>query len=206
MSHSSTVNAIFKGQATPIHLAVDQGHAEIVKNLIFNGANVNACNNAKMTALHLACRNGHTSIVEILLDNHAIVDVTKQSHETPFYLAAKNGHADISDLLMRRGVYDFVEIPYEYETPLQAAVKERHTEVIEVILKHSCRISKKLAKDEQTLQAKSKRDVMPVEFLKPDGRRVSAEIVWTERNTPLEIKGDSSGRTPVVCRHYPPCQ
>ena len=151
-----------------------------------------------MTPLHLACQNGHTSIVEILLDNHATVDVTKQSEETPFYLAAKNGHADVSDLLMRRGVCDFVENLFEYETPLHVAIEEGHTEVVEVILKHSSRISEKLTKDGKKLQENTKRGVMPVELLKSDGRRVSAEIVWTERNTPLEIKRDSFGDTPLV--------
>ena len=200
LSHSSTVNAVFiEGQTTPFHLAVKHEHAEIVENLIFNGANVNACNNAKMTALHLACQNGHTSIVEILLDNHAIVDVMKQSLETPFYLAAKNGHADIADLLLCRGVCDFV-LTYDIQTPLHVAVEEGHTKVVEVILKHSRRISGKLTKDGHKLQENAKnlvetRDIKPIQLLRSGGRCLSAGVVWAEKSEPLEIWRNFNGQT-----------
>jgi ankyrin repeat protein len=44
---------------TPLHLAANKGHIEVVKLLIEHGAYVNAKNNNGWAPLHEAAYNGH---------------------------------------------------------------------------------------------------------------------------------------------------
>ena len=48
---------------TPLNLASQNGHKEIVNALIEAGANVNKADNDGMTPLDMACCNGHKEIV-----------------------------------------------------------------------------------------------------------------------------------------------
>jgi len=54
------------GRWTPLIIASQNGHLEIVKVLIENGADINAENAYTETALCLAKGDGHNDIVEIL--------------------------------------------------------------------------------------------------------------------------------------------
>ena len=45
---------------TALHEAALEGHVDVVKVLIQNGADVNAVDAVKKTALHIAAEEGHT--------------------------------------------------------------------------------------------------------------------------------------------------
>lgn len=51
---------------TPLILASQEGHTEIVKLLLANGADKQETNCSGKTAIQLASMNGHTEIVELL--------------------------------------------------------------------------------------------------------------------------------------------
>ena len=51
---------------TPLHLAVENKHADIVKWLILNGANPYACNKKGKTAIQLALENGLTELASFM--------------------------------------------------------------------------------------------------------------------------------------------
>ena len=62
------VKAADAQQLTLLHIAADRGFADIVRFLIFSGADLNACDANKETPLHLAAVSGHAEVVKILIE------------------------------------------------------------------------------------------------------------------------------------------
>ena len=72
---------------TPLYLAADSGHEEVVRILLATGKV------KPDTALFPAAKNGYTSIVQLLLATGKISLGSLDSHdESPLSLAAQNGH------------------------------------------------------------------------------------------------------------------
>jgi len=96
---------------TPLSLASQQGHADIVKQLV--EANCKVCCSAdiddcqSVTALHLAARNGHTDVVRLLLDAGADIEASMSTKGitglTALHLAVESGQLDTIDVLLRAG-------------------------------------------------------------------------------------------------------
>lgn len=60
-----------KDHDTPLHLAVLNGHAKLVKRLIHHGADVNVCNFREITPLHVAIHERSEEIIRLLLKHGA---------------------------------------------------------------------------------------------------------------------------------------
>ena len=80
---------------SPLHLASINGHLEIMKLLIFHGADVNSKNNSGNTPLIWASKFGYLNIVKLLIDNNADVNSKNNYGNTPLIIAKKNNHLDI---------------------------------------------------------------------------------------------------------------
>src|SRR5437762_1927372 len=86
--------------------AVKQGHIDVCRLLLENGANPNSTSEMWSPALISAVDRGSLELVELLLDHKAAVDqVDTSSHSKPtaLSLAAERGLKDITDCLIRRG-------------------------------------------------------------------------------------------------------
>lgn len=81
-----------------MHLAAEQGNAEIVELLLQQDVNVNATASG-YAALHLAAENGHIEVVRLLLEYKADPNLITLQGETAGYIAAKNNHAKIIEVL-----------------------------------------------------------------------------------------------------------
>lgn len=95
-------------QVTPfgtwLHIAVKEGHLELVRALISMGADVNARGGTfGGTAINLAAGYGHLDIVRILLDEGAELDVS-EPERNPLFSAIQGGHLEIVKLLVERGI------------------------------------------------------------------------------------------------------
>jgi ankyrin repeat protein len=68
LSHGADVNIKQRDGGTALYRAVCEGHLEVVKVLVSNGANVNAAwmTFATHTPLQVAIRNGNLEIVNLL--------------------------------------------------------------------------------------------------------------------------------------------
>ena len=89
---------------TPLCVAAEMGHEEIVKLLLEEGIDVDAQGGEYGNALQAASCGGHKQIVKLVLQKGA--DTTKRSNKgwTPLYSAARNGHLDGVMLLVEKGV------------------------------------------------------------------------------------------------------
>jgi hypothetical protein len=94
------INAKMKWGETPLHLAAENGNADVARLLIENGAHLDAENRGdRFTPLHLAVLKGHKEVVEVLLQEGARIDLASRSFGTPLQIAEEKGHREIAALL-----------------------------------------------------------------------------------------------------------
>jgi ankyrin repeat protein len=87
-----------------LHLASDNGHLNIVQQLLGTGIDVNILSRKRLTALALAATKGHTKIVELLLDHNSTI-----GSGTTWYLLGRIPSLTIYTLLDDKGVIDWKE-------------------------------------------------------------------------------------------------
>ena len=90
---------------TPLHLAVDGGHAAIVSLLIQATASLNVKNNDGEAPLHLAADGGYTVIVSLLIQATASLNAENDEGERPLHLAVAGSHSAIVADLIAAGAY-----------------------------------------------------------------------------------------------------
>ena len=86
-------------EQTALHLAVENGHFEIVRLLIEKGTNVNCVKANLVSPLHLATTNGHLEIVKHLLSHGANIEAMTAMQRTPLMRAATFNRLKIMDYL-----------------------------------------------------------------------------------------------------------
>jgi ankyrin repeat protein len=104
----SEANVNFKAGVgfTALHLAVLNGHREVAKLLLEQGAQVDVnCAPGQLgdAALHIAVGRGDRNLVELLLDKGAHPNVRDFRNRTPLHEAATRGATEIAQLLIDRG-------------------------------------------------------------------------------------------------------
>ena len=149
---------------TPLHIAVEHGHGQVVKLLIDQGIDTTAKEASQFaTPLHLAARNGHKEICEMLLNHKARINARNIFKQTPLTEAARGGHFEVVKLLVdrdadvngsinkqSRSIYRHIEsVPFyvkkrlqnieetSYEqrsTPVIEAARRGHTEIIRYLV------------------------------------------------------------------------
>lgn len=80
--------------ATPLQIAAEGGHAEVVKALVRAGASCTDENKSGFTAVHLAAKNGHGQVLEVLRSSNTLRIVSKKLGVTALHVAAYFGQAD----------------------------------------------------------------------------------------------------------------
>ncbi len=98
-----------------IHLAALNGHADVVKLLIQNGADVNAVTGnihaqstgSKWTPILFASNKGHVDVAKALVQGGADVNVTTTplygTKMTPLHFAVDKGNVDLAKVLIQGG-------------------------------------------------------------------------------------------------------
>eukprot|EP00767_Chilomastix_cuspidata_P007380 gnl/Chilomastix_cuspidata/804.p1 GENE.gnl/Chilomastix_cuspidata/804~~gnl/Chilomastix_cuspidata/804.p1 ORF type:complete len:2617 (-),score=647.94 gnl/Chilomastix_cuspidata/804:19-7869(-) len=90
-------------KTTPLHLAAQFGHGDIVSFLLHHGANYDTVNSLNETPLHFAVRGGHHNVVKYLLKCGADVTVTDSDGMTPLWHAIIHGHKRIVKMFLKTG-------------------------------------------------------------------------------------------------------
>ncbi|XP_075049507.1 ankyrin repeat and death domain-containing protein 1B [Mixophyes fleayi] len=87
----------------PFHLAAENGHINMINNLISLGLFTMEEDKDANTALHLAAANGHDAVVRALLVRWEEKDTPNVKGATPFYLAVEGGYESCADQLLQDG-------------------------------------------------------------------------------------------------------
>ena len=77
-----------KSDETPLMLACLRGNLDLVKLLVYRGADVNK---PGWTPLHYAASAGHVGIMKFLIDKYAYIDASSPSGNTPLMMATLYG-------------------------------------------------------------------------------------------------------------------
>ncbi|XP_055379545.1 ankyrin-1-like [Condylostylus longicornis] len=119
---------------TPIFIATEKGHFEIVKFLFAKNASI-LPNNYEETPLFIAARHGYAEIVKFFLEKGSKVDSANYEGKTPLFVASENGHLKIVKILLENGAnVDTVTILKE--TALFVAVKNQYEDIMKLLLEN----------------------------------------------------------------------
>jgi len=117
----------------PLNLATYNGHLEVVKLLLDNGADLAVRDKYGATSLNCASANGHLEVVKLLLDKGADISVRDKYEATPLNCASANGHLEVVRLLLDKGADISVRDKYG-ATSLNCASANSHLEVVRLLL------------------------------------------------------------------------
>ena len=119
---------------TALMLAATEGHCDVVKALVENGADVNAKDVISNTALMSASMNGHTDAVKLLLASGANVNDKDYYGFTPVIKAATYGRCDTVKVLLDAGADPNAKDNIG-ECALSRAERGGHEDTVEVLKK-----------------------------------------------------------------------
>jgi ankyrin repeat protein len=88
---------------TPLHLAAENCHTNVVILLLEKGAKLNVTDDHKATPLHLAAQEGCTNVVAVLLAHGAKVNARDDQNRTPLLRAEQWHQTNVVLLLKSRG-------------------------------------------------------------------------------------------------------
>ncbi|KDO20924.1 hypothetical protein SPRG_14155 [Saprolegnia parasitica CBS 223.65] len=92
--------ALYHESLTPLHIAIQKGHAEIVSMLLASPRGVVNQRDARgTTLLHLAVATGYVNVVDVFLNAGFDFDVVNYDGDTPWSLAHNSRNAALKSLL-----------------------------------------------------------------------------------------------------------
>eukprot|EP01124_Arcella_intermedia_P009714 TRINITY_DN16347_c0_g1_i2.p1 TRINITY_DN16347_c0_g1~~TRINITY_DN16347_c0_g1_i2.p1 ORF type:complete len:1164 (-),score=275.74 TRINITY_DN16347_c0_g1_i2:1186-4650(-) len=158
LAKKADVSAQMNFNYTPLFLAVENVHSEVVQLLLDSGACANdsadLCNlvnspygaylqhiygssptlEERWSALHMACYKGHVDVVQSLLHKKADIEpLSSNTKVTPLHLAAIAGHNSIIELLLNHQAnVDYADSMLY--TPLHLAAQRNQGPTVELLL------------------------------------------------------------------------
>lgn len=129
-------NEFTNEETTPLFIAVENKHADIVQLLLKHGANINGSHSCSgWNALHQASYEASTEIMKLLLEQ----GVDKESKDdfgiTPLFIAAQYGKLESVKLLLSYGANVNCQAK-DKATPLFITAQEGHASCAELLLSH----------------------------------------------------------------------
>lgn len=132
IKNGANLNYILK-KKSPLHWASYNGHIEVVKFLLDDGATVDLPEGVgnNQTSLHLASIRGHADIAEYLINHGAKINAKDSIGWTPIHFAVAKGMNDTME--------QFIP-PEENGKVIHWASNDEHHNIIETLIKHGAEI------------------------------------------------------------------
>jgi len=136
LKQAADVNAAQGDGMTALHWAAMHGDADLVKMLVFAGANVGATTRiGSYTPLYLASQQGQAPAIEALLKAGADPKATTPGGTTPLMVAAASGSVDAVAMLLDHGSDPAAKESLHGETALMFAAANDRAAVIDLLVK-----------------------------------------------------------------------
>ncbi|XP_056655899.1 ankyrin repeat and SOCS box protein 10 isoform X1 [Monodelphis domestica] len=119
---------------TPIHVAANRGHEQVLQLLLNRGAQPDAAPGGR-TALHEACLSGHPACARLLLVAGADPDIPDQDGRRPLHLCQGPDALHCAELLLRFGASVDGRSEEGEETPLHVAARGGLVELAALLLR-----------------------------------------------------------------------
>lgn len=122
--------------ASPLLMAADQGHNEIVELLLSHGAPADGANVQGNTALMFAADKGHTDVARTLLERGANLNAQNSNGASAIGLAVTKGHREIVQLLLDHKANLELRERVAFMTPAGVAAFKNEAEILKLLLDH----------------------------------------------------------------------
>ena len=130
-----------KAMTTPLQLAINFGHPDIVNVLLAAGANPNLADRKGNTPLIWASDEQQTTIALQLLQAKADPAAKSNKGKTALYYAARNGDQTLAQELLAAGA-PANTLTDNNQSPLYQAIIANHTEMVRLLLSHGARVDR----------------------------------------------------------------
>lgn len=118
---------------SPLYIASQNGHYEIVSMLIASGAAINKPRNNGATPLFSSCQENRYEVAKLLLENGADPNISRKDDGCTCLIAAiQKGFIHIIQLLLQSGA-DVNKPNLREETPLEVAQMKGVTQIVQII-------------------------------------------------------------------------
>ena len=159
---------------TALHLAVQNGHREMVELLLARGVKVDAHDSDGNMPIHVAVRQGQEDIVERLLIGGTNINVKHRNGDTPLHVATESGHKTMVRFLLNRGARIDAK-DGDGDTPLHVAWQNEHRNIWELLLEKGANVNVHDSEGEAPLHlAVETRDKAGVKLLLANGANIDA--------------------------------
>lgn len=130
----ASINIKFQTGATPLIIASENGHANVVKYLLTRRTDINAQNDFGNSALFGAARYGHGNVTELLINKGALVDIENENKTTPLMIASIRGHLYVVKVLVEKGGADVNAQDKDGDAPIHWAIYGNHMRIIRYLV------------------------------------------------------------------------
>ncbi|XP_062817506.1 ankyrin-1 isoform X9 [Anolis carolinensis] len=179
LENGANQNVATEDGFTPLAVALQQGHENVVAHLINYGTK----GKVRLPALHIAARNDDTRTAAVLLQNDPNADVLSKTGFTPLHIAAHYENLNVAQLLLNRGAsVNFT--PQNGITPLHIASRRGNIIMVRLLLDRGAQI-----------ETRTKDELTPLHCASRNGHVRIAEILL-DHGAPIQAK-TKNGLSPI---------
>ena len=173
---------------TPLSIAADQGHEEVVKLLLArNDVEVDSMDGDSCTPLSNAADQGHEEVVKLLLTRNDVeAGLKDNAGRTPLSKAAYGGHEEVVKLLLTRDDVEADSKDNDSWTPLSYAAYKGHEEVVKLLL----------TRDDVEAGSKDNAGCTPLSKAADQGHKEVVKLLLTRDDVEADSK-DNDSWTPL---------
>ena len=125
----------FRDKSTPLHLASQEGHLDIVRFLIEHDANMAAQDQDGWTPLHVVSQSDHLDVARFLVEHVANAEAQDRCGRTPLHLASQRGRLDVARSFVENGANAEAQ-DWRGRTPLHLASQRGRLGVARFLVEH----------------------------------------------------------------------